>query len=129
MLKFKGEDRKKIERYLSLNDQKKQITKDEKAAKEELASLFANYGIGETTSDSTLIYWGYVQEKGENVPVVMKNTVKSGAIDWQEYALALQAQLVALGETPADPETFRKEGTVSTTIERMSKTMRKQLGI
>lgn len=129
LVKFTGEDRKSIENYLKLNDTKKQAAKDEKAAKENLIPLFANYGIGEITSDCTAAYYGYVQEKGENVPVVMKNTVKSGAIDYENLILALQAQIIELGGTPVDTESFRKPSTTSITIERMSKTMRKELGI
>lgn len=129
LVKFTGADRKSIESYLKLNDDKKRITKEEKAAKEALVPLFSNYGIGEATSDCTTIYYGYVQEKGENVPVVMKNTVKSGAIDYQEWALALQAQIIEMGGTPIEAEGYRKAGTTSTAIERMSKTMRKELGI
>lgn len=119
---FRNEFRKAIEQYLSTNDKRKEYIDLEKVQKKEVMELLATLGNAENTSDSTNAMWGYVMEHGEEVPVVYKETTKDGAIDWQAYAMALGGNL-------HDAEKYRKAPTVTRVVERMSKAMRKQLGV
>lgn len=119
---FRNELRKAIEEYLDINDKKKDYANQEKAKKENVVSILSTMGNEESTSDSTSAMWGYVMEHNEKVPVVCKTTIKDGAIDWQAYAMALGGNL-------HDAEKYRKAPTITRVVERMSKAMRKQLGV
>lgn len=107
---IRNENRNAFMHYMEVKAQAKELAKQEKALKAEIAPVLDELATACVATDKTAYAYAGVQVQGKVRHAVYKRTTKQGSVDWEAYARAL-------GATDEGAELYRKASTVQVVVD------------
>lgn len=110
IITVRHENRTAFMHYMEVKAQAKELAKQEKALKAELAPVLSELSTACVQTDKTAYAYAGIQVQGKVRHAVYKETTRQGAVDWERLARDL-------GATDEMAESYRKQSTVQTVID------------
>lgn len=114
---IRGENALALKNYLKAKAEKVAAEAKEKAAKAACKDILSQLRLALKTNGTTDYLVCGVQVQGAAAGIVYKETTAKGTVDYAKALEAANAKLAALGAEPINPEAYRKESSVRTSVE------------